>query len=160
MWSRTSLRAKRISGPGKFRSSPSKDFCNTICHKETHAPQQTARRIGYPHALVLQLGNSVFNLICIAGTDNNVSAFNGERVCTRASNVQCRACPRARQHFSSQTKSIRISSVDPHRLYCSGRPQRAYVPTLELSDRKAELEQLAVKARRSPKWILNRKHFH
>jgi hypothetical protein len=30
MWSLTSQRTKRISGPGKFRSSPKKDFFNTI----------------------------------------------------------------------------------------------------------------------------------
>jgi hypothetical protein len=30
MWSLTSLSAKRISGPRKFRSSPAKDFCNSI----------------------------------------------------------------------------------------------------------------------------------
>jgi hypothetical protein len=30
MWSLTSPRAKRISGPKKFRSSPEKDFFNTI----------------------------------------------------------------------------------------------------------------------------------
>jgi hypothetical protein len=33
MWSLTSPRAKRISGPKKFRSPPQKDFCNTIRHK-------------------------------------------------------------------------------------------------------------------------------
>ena len=30
VWSLTSLRTKRISGPRKFRSSPPKDFCNKI----------------------------------------------------------------------------------------------------------------------------------
>jgi hypothetical protein len=36
MWSRTSSRAKRISGPKKFRSSPEKDFFNTIDPKRTN----------------------------------------------------------------------------------------------------------------------------
>jgi hypothetical protein len=31
MWSLTSPRAKRIRSPKKFRSSPKKDFFNTIC---------------------------------------------------------------------------------------------------------------------------------
>src|SRR5882724_4632371 len=35
MWSLTSPRAKRISGPKKFRSSPQKDFFNTIDHQRT-----------------------------------------------------------------------------------------------------------------------------
>ena len=35
MWSLISPRAKRISGPRKFRSSPKKDFCNNICTFET-----------------------------------------------------------------------------------------------------------------------------
>jgi hypothetical protein len=33
MWSLTSLRANRISGSGEFRSSPPKDFCNTIPYR-------------------------------------------------------------------------------------------------------------------------------
>jgi hypothetical protein len=37
MWSLTSPRAKRISGPKKFRSSPKKDFFNTIGHNRTDA---------------------------------------------------------------------------------------------------------------------------
>jgi hypothetical protein len=35
MWSLASPRAKRISGPKKFRSSPKKDFFNTIGAKRT-----------------------------------------------------------------------------------------------------------------------------
>ena len=35
MWSLISPRAKGISGPEKFWSSPQKDFFNTICHKRT-----------------------------------------------------------------------------------------------------------------------------
>jgi len=42
MRSLTSFPTKRISGPRKFRSSPQKDFCNSICREETHAPQQIA----------------------------------------------------------------------------------------------------------------------
>jgi hypothetical protein len=30
----TSRRAKRISGSKNFRSTPQKDFCNKICHKQ------------------------------------------------------------------------------------------------------------------------------
>jgi hypothetical protein len=33
MWSRTSSRAKRISDPKRFRSSPKKEFFNTIRQK-------------------------------------------------------------------------------------------------------------------------------
>jgi hypothetical protein len=39
MWSLTSPRAKRISGPKKFRSSPKKDFFNTIRAKADIPPQ-------------------------------------------------------------------------------------------------------------------------
>ena len=35
MWSLTSPRAERISGPEKFRSSARKDFFNSICQKQT-----------------------------------------------------------------------------------------------------------------------------
>jgi hypothetical protein len=35
MWSLTSPRAERISGPEKSRSSVKKDFFNTICHTRT-----------------------------------------------------------------------------------------------------------------------------
>ena len=35
MWSLTSPRAGRISGPKKFCSSARKDFFNSICHKRT-----------------------------------------------------------------------------------------------------------------------------
>jgi len=73
-----------------------------LCQQETHAPQQKARRIGCPHAVVLQLGNIVLNLICIAGTDSNISAFNGERVCNRASNTA--RAPEHESISSSQTK--------------------------------------------------------
>jgi hypothetical protein len=38
MWPLTSPRAKRISGLKIFRSPTEKDFFNTICHKQTHAP--------------------------------------------------------------------------------------------------------------------------
>jgi hypothetical protein len=47
MWSLISPRAKRISGPGKFGPSPQKDFCNNICHNQTHAPQQTTELFDY-----------------------------------------------------------------------------------------------------------------
>jgi hypothetical protein len=44
MWSLTSLRAKRISGPGKFRSSPSKDFFNSICqNRKWLTPEKLGR---------------------------------------------------------------------------------------------------------------------
>jgi hypothetical protein len=33
VWSLTSLRTKSISGPRKFRSSPLKDFFNSICQE-------------------------------------------------------------------------------------------------------------------------------
>jgi hypothetical protein len=39
IWSLTSPRAKRISGPKKFHSSPKKDFFNTIDPTETWAAQ-------------------------------------------------------------------------------------------------------------------------
>jgi hypothetical protein len=35
IWSLTSPRSKRISSSKKFRSSPQKDFFNTICQKVT-----------------------------------------------------------------------------------------------------------------------------
>jgi hypothetical protein len=37
MWSVTSTRAERISGPEKFRSLARKDFFNSICHSRTDA---------------------------------------------------------------------------------------------------------------------------
>src|SRR5882757_9101565 len=46
MWSLTSPRLERISGPEKFRSSPQKDFCNSICQKRafsTTRSQNAAR---------------------------------------------------------------------------------------------------------------------
>jgi hypothetical protein len=42
MWSLTSPRVKRISGPEKFGSSAKKEFFNTICQKPTHPSQQMA----------------------------------------------------------------------------------------------------------------------
>jgi hypothetical protein len=40
MRSPTSLQENRIYGPENFRPPVQKDFCNNICHKETHALQQ------------------------------------------------------------------------------------------------------------------------
>src|SRR6476660_6960194 len=53
IWSLTSPRVKRISGSKKFRSSPQKDFFNTICQQRTHAPQQIASLF---HHLELRTG--------------------------------------------------------------------------------------------------------
>jgi hypothetical protein len=39
MWSLTSPREKRISGPWKFRSSPEKDFCNNIGRRKADSRQ-------------------------------------------------------------------------------------------------------------------------
>src|ERR1700688_3675394 len=51
MWSLTSTRAKRISGPKNPRPSDEKDFCNTICHKRTFPahglmPSEAAEQTG------------------------------------------------------------------------------------------------------------------
>jgi hypothetical protein len=43
MWPLTSPRAERISGHEKFRSSSRKDFFNSICHKQTSAPDRSPR---------------------------------------------------------------------------------------------------------------------
>jgi hypothetical protein len=53
----------------------------------------------------LQLGNGVLNLICIAGIDSNISAFNGERVCNRASNAA-----RAPEHDSISSSQTKVHS--------------------------------------------------
>src|SRR5215470_4024912 len=37
MWSLTSPRIKRISGPKNFRSTPQKDFCNKVGQERSHA---------------------------------------------------------------------------------------------------------------------------
>jgi hypothetical protein len=49
MWSLTSPRAERISGPEKFRSSARKDFFNSICHQQT-SRTQIARKKSRPKA--------------------------------------------------------------------------------------------------------------
>jgi hypothetical protein len=46
IWSLTSLRAKRISGPKKFRSSGGKDFFNTIRQEQMPALPRIARERG------------------------------------------------------------------------------------------------------------------
>jgi hypothetical protein len=44
MRSPTCLLESRIYSPKNLRSTVQKDFCNTICHNRTRAPQQTASR--------------------------------------------------------------------------------------------------------------------
>jgi hypothetical protein len=49
MWSRTSSRAKRISGPKKFRPSPEKDFFNTITPEaDIGRPPRHVRKVSKP----------------------------------------------------------------------------------------------------------------
>jgi hypothetical protein len=54
MWSLTSPRAERTSGPEKFRRSVKKDFFNTIRHERTSAvvpkniPESLTLRMLYP----------------------------------------------------------------------------------------------------------------
>jgi hypothetical protein len=64
MWSLTSPRTKRISGPEKFRTSARKDFFNSICQKATQhelkaptgfADRQPAIAKGLSAALASQL---------------------------------------------------------------------------------------------------------
>jgi hypothetical protein len=47
----------------------------------------------------------VLNLICIAGTDSNISAFNGESVCNRASNAA-----RTPEHDSISSSQTQVHS--------------------------------------------------
>src|SRR5467141_990518 len=46
IWSLTSPRVKRISGSKKFRSSPQKDFFNTICQRATSTRSRSVRSGG------------------------------------------------------------------------------------------------------------------
>jgi len=53
MRSLTSFPTKRISGPRKFRSSPQKDFCNSICQQQTNAPKHLAQGLNSQTSLKL-----------------------------------------------------------------------------------------------------------
>jgi hypothetical protein len=47
VWSLTSPRVKRISGPEKFWQAPQKDFFNTIDHQQTSVPAFTVFDSGW-----------------------------------------------------------------------------------------------------------------
>ena len=69
MRSLTFLRTKRINGPRKFRSSPQKDFCNSICHRGDIAPAASVavhRTLGFQPTIAFGLSTNarLAHLLC------------------------------------------------------------------------------------------------
>jgi hypothetical protein len=80
----TSPHTKRISGPGKFRSSPKKDFCNNICHKRTrsYSGMPATRRI--PAILLFILGSRKLGFFSNLETVNSGAVVSVFFIASRA----------------------------------------------------------------------------